>query len=388
METKTNSHINYLDWLRVLLILTVFFFHSMRFFDLNDWQIKNPTTYFGPLAAVFFISSWMMPLIFVVSGASIYFALRKGGAGRFIQDRSLRLLVPLAVGLFTHAALQAYLERISHGWYSGTFWQFYPGYIGSAVTGGFNWTGFHLWYLEALFAFSLICLPLFQWLRRGAGTHLGDRLAASGLIYLPALLVVLLYALPDPNSSFLLDFMSFGGWNIPTYLVFFLVGFLVVASERLQTRILSLRWVSLAIGLVTTLVYFGLYAAAGKLEPGSLSFVLIMSLRGISGWCWMLGILALGMQRLTSRPAWLNYANEAVLPFYVLHQSVLIAIGYFVVQSGLPDLLKWVVIVASSFATIMILYEGLICRINVLRLLFGMKALKKEEAPAAVPARA
>jgi len=388
METKTITRNNYLDWLRVLLILTVFFFHSLRFFDLNDWQIKNPTTYFGPLAAVFFISSWMMPLIFVVSGASIYYALRKGSSGRFIHDRSLRLLVPLAVGLFTHAALQAYLERITHGWYSGAFWQFYPGYVGSAVTGSFNWTGFHLWYLEALFAFSLLCLPLLQWLRKGAGTRLGVRLAASGAIYLPALLVALFSTLPDPNSSFLFDFMSFGGWNIPSYLVFFLVGFLVVASERLQARILSLRWVSLAIGLVTTLAYFGLYAAFGDLKYGSLGFALIMPLRGISGWCWTLGILALGMQRLTSRPAWLNYANEAVLPFYVLHQSVLIVIGYFVVQSGLPDLLKWAVIVASSFATIMILYEGLIRRINVLRFLFGMKALKKEETPAVVPARA
>ena len=390
METK--MRLNYLDWLRVLLILTVFFFHSIRFFDLDGWQIKNATTYLGPQIMVYFVSSWMMPLIFIVSGASIYYALGKRGAGQFIKDRALRLLVPLAVGLFTHVALQVYLERVSHGQYVGSFWQWYPGYISSIGSGGFNWTGMHLWYLEMLFLFSLVCLPLFLWLRRGSGTRLlawlDDRLATSGLVLLPMVLLILPTVLMDPDSGILADYNSFGGWNLPSYLIFFLAGFLIPSSKHLQSSVIRLRWFSLAGGLVTTIADFGLFAAVGDVNYGTPEYTLIFLLRSITSWFWMLAILAFGMQRLSTRSPFLEYANEAVLPFYILHQSVLISIGYFVVQWNIADPFKWAIIAGSSFATIMVLYEFLIRRVNLFRFLFGMKLLKKEEQAVVLPARA
>ena len=71
-----------------------------------------------------------------------------------------------------------------------------------------------------------------------------------------------------------------------------------------------------------------------------------------------------------------------MLPFYILHQTVLLSVGYFVVQWAIPDLLKWVIIVPVSFAIIMALYEFVVRRFNVMRVLFGMKPLK-QAAPVA-----
>ena len=51
--------------------------------------------------------------------------------------------------------------------------------------------------------------------------------------------------------------------------------------------------------------------------------------------------------------------------------------GYFVVQWAIPDLLKWLIIVPVSFVIIMTLYEFLVRRFNVMRVLFGMKPLPK-----------
>jgi hypothetical protein len=56
---------------------------------------------------------------------------------------------------------------------------------------------------------------------------------------------------------------------------------------------------------------------------------------------------------------------------------VLICIGYYIVQWPIPDLLKWLLILILSFAVIMGLYEYLVRRINILRFLFGMKAIPK-----------
>ena len=73
-----------------------------------------------------FLANWMMPAIFVVSGASLFFALG-GSNGKFIKDKVLRLLVPLVVGAFTHVAMQVYLERVSHHQFTGTFFEFFAG---------------------------------------------------------------------------------------------------------------------------------------------------------------------------------------------------------------------------------------------------------------------
>jgi len=132
-----------LDWLRVLAIAAVFLFHSGRFFDPQDWHVKNPSTHpaLEILAALAIV--WMMPLLFTISGASTFYALRKRCGGAFLKDRAQRLLVPLVVGIFTHAVWQVYLERTTHYQFSGSFWQFLPHYFDGlyGVGGNFAWMG-------------------------------------------------------------------------------------------------------------------------------------------------------------------------------------------------------------------------------------------------------
>ena len=75
MTTKTSQRLYYLDWLRVFAILFVLIYHSTRFFNQEDWHIKNATTYYWVELWNSFATSWMMPLIFLISGASLFFAL-------------------------------------------------------------------------------------------------------------------------------------------------------------------------------------------------------------------------------------------------------------------------------------------------------------------------
>jgi peptidoglycan/LPS O-acetylase OafA/YrhL len=116
---------------------------------------------------------------------------------------------------------------------------------------------------------------------------------------------------------------------------------------------------------------------------GSPLLTVFLGLRSLCSWCCILAAVGFGMRYLDYSNAFVRYANEAVLPFYILHQTVLLSVGYFVVQWLIPDLLKWAIILVVSFAIIMVLYEFLVRRFNVLRFLFGMKVLRK--APAAQP---
>ena len=146
-----------LDWLRVLAILAVFVFHSSRFFDTGNWHVKNPTTYFGVQVWITFLANWLMPLIFCISGASLFYSAGSRSASRFVVDKVRRLLVPLIVGVFTHAMFQVYLERVTHYQFRGSFWDFIPHYFEGwyGFGGNFAWMGMHLWYLLVLFLYSL-----------------------------------------------------------------------------------------------------------------------------------------------------------------------------------------------------------------------------------------
>jgi hypothetical protein len=91
----------------------------------------------------------------------------------------------------------------------------------------------------------------------------------------------------------------------------------------------------------------------------------------------MVAILGFAMHYLTDSPVWLSAANEAVLPFYALHQTVMLVIGFVVVRWAIPDALKFVIISAASFITIVGFITLLIRRSNVLRVVFGMKTGKR-----------
>ena len=372
METKPYKRNNSLDWLRVLGILLVFAFHSSRIYNVEDWNVKNNIWYPSVEAWVLFASSFMMPLMFVISGASLFYAMGKGGFGKFIKDKVLRLLVPLFVGALTHLSLQSYLWDKTHGLFSGNYFQFLPKYYPDSI----NWFGGHLWYLWYLFLFSLMLYPLLRWMKgNGSGqlSRLDGWLNRGGAVYILALPILLLYLLP---SEF--PFMAMnGGYPYLMYLFFLLWGFVLVSNQHLNESIRGLRWISLSIGVTLVIGFIVVYHQIA--DPTVISPILFLAgaMRVFGGWICVLAFFGLGMQYLTVRTARLDYANEAVLPFYILHQTVIQAVAYFVLQWALPDTLEWAVIVIISFAIIMVLYEFLVRRLNVMRFLFGMKPVKR-----------
>lgn len=375
-----------LDWLRVGAILSVFIFHSSRFFDTTDWHVKNPATYFEAQVWITFLGNWLMPFVFAISGASLFYALGSRGAWKFIADKLRRLAVPLVVGIFSHAALQVYLERITHRQFAGSFFDFIPHYFDGwyGYGGNFAWMGLHLWYLLVLFVYSLLFYPLFRWLVSSGKSilqRLGDFLALPGAVYLLALPIAYLFVTLDPRTDW--GQRNFGGWALPTYILFFVSGFIVVAHEGLQKRIVQLRWVSLGISIVCFVALIALWASRGDPPYGTERYAQVFGIFSLSSWCWILTFFGFGFRHFTQRKPILAYANEAILPFYILHQTVLLCIGYFVVPWQIPDLLKWAIIAGSSFAIIMLVYEFLVRRFKALRFLFGMKVLLKAETRSA-----
>lgn len=385
MDSKTIQRRYDLDWLRVLAILSVFVYHSTRFFNLGDWHVKNAVTYGWVEALERFMEIWMMPLVFLISGASIFYAMNKGGAGMFFKDKVLRLLIPLLVAMFTYASLQIYLERITHGQFSGSYFQFLPHYfegmyldVGSA--GNFAIHGMHMWYVMILFIFCLIFYPLFRWWKgsgRGVLDKIANLFASPWTMWLALAFPILLLHIWVSDTD--LEFGA-GGWPFLYYIFFLLYGFVIVSHKQLQANIRRVRWTYLIVGLIISAAYVFLDANASDpaIKPWENA---IGDLLWILSACTLLpAFLGFAIQHLTSNALFLKYSSEAVMGFYILHQTVLLIIGYFVVQWAIPDFAKWMIIFVSSFAVIMAIYEFAVRRNNVLRFLFGMKSTPKSAA--------
>jgi glucan biosynthesis protein C len=81
---------------------------------------------------------------------------------------------------------------------------------------------------------------------------------------------------------------------------------------------------------------------------------------------------------LSFRSKVLEYCNEAVLPFYILHQTFILLVGWYIVRWNTAIITKFLVISVISFVLIAATYELLIRRFNFIRFVFGMRPKKRE----------
>jgi hypothetical protein len=170
------------------------------------------------------------------------------------------------------------------------------------------------------------------------------------------------------NPESILGMRGFGDWTLVYYAIVLILGFLCFADDRVQASIVKQRWISLIVGIVLYLMYrvFNIALKSSVLPLGSFHEVL-------TSWCLVMGFLGFGLKYLRGTGGFLKYSTEAVLPFYILHQPVILLIAFWVIQLQIPVLVKYLSIVILSFAGIMLLYEG-IRRDGVLRFFLRYEA--------------
>ena len=374
-----------IDWLRILAMLAVFLFHCARFFDPMDWHLKNAEQSFIALLFIGLLDLWIMPLFFLLSGAGSWYALKSRTGGQYLFGRVTRLLIPLyTVGAFILLPPQLYWDRLTKGTFAGSFWEFYPHYFETLSLRfdlGFLsfWPG-HLWFLYFLFLISLLTLSLLLYLKSEPGQRLIERLAAwcdrQGGIFL---FLIPLAIVRICLQSF---FQGEHTWaDLFYYAVFFLIGYIMPADKRFTEGFKRHGWVCLALGIAgfggEGFLIFGLgYNYPGG-ESFSLIYVLFQIVMSIASWSWVVFILSLGAKYLNFNNRTLAYGNEAVLPFYIFHQTIILSVGWFVIRLNMGILPKYLIISVVSFVLIMALYELLVRRINIVRFFFGMRPKKR-----------
>jgi peptidoglycan/LPS O-acetylase OafA/YrhL len=387
-----------IDWLRIVAILSVFIFHSTRFFDTEGWHLVNAEgSYFLFILMRGLIWTWLMELFFLLSGAGTWYSLKSRTGGQYLVERVKRLLIPLyGVGLLILMPPQLYFELFTNHGYTGTFWEFLPQYF-QELPGGlvgtnlyelnnasflvpYHFSG-HLWFIRYLFLISLITLLLLLYLRSKRGKHLIGRLARicdrPGGIFLfiiPLAIILICLRFSLKGSRTWADFL----W----YMMFFLIGYIMPADRRFTESFKRHGWVGFALWIigfsVLGLIVLGMgYNPLPGNEPFSLVYVIYQIVWSITSYGSVVFMLSLGAKYMKKNNRFLAYGNEAVLPFYILHQTVILCVGWFVLSWNMGIFPKLVINMVISFVLIIGIYEGLIRHFNWVRFLFGMRPKKR-----------
>jgi hypothetical protein len=164
--------------------------------------------------------------------------------------------------------------------------------------------------------------------------------------------------------------------------MFFALGYLIFADERFIGAIQRDWWILLAAGVAGTLAVGAIAAALGSLDiekaPATLLEFLFWGFVAAGGWCGTALMLFLGMKAMNRDSTVLRYGQKTLLPFFVIHQPVILAIAYYVVQWQATLWLKLLIVLVGAFVISIGLTELVVKRVGILRVMFGMK----DEQPA------
>jgi peptidoglycan/LPS O-acetylase OafA/YrhL len=361
-----------LDWMRVIGVVAVFIFHVSHYFDFEYWHVKNNVisesiSYFG-----FFFLIWAIPLLFIISGISSNIILSFQKPGRFLKSRVFRILIPFVFGMFVFGYLQSYMEFVYYERFSGSFFEFAPTFFNFT---NFPFNGFHLWFLILLFIFSLILLIIFLLSKRK-----NEFKSISKFFSKPGTLFIL--TIPLAITEWVVPFYGFGGriyggWGILTFLILFLFGYYIFSSASVREATEKQRFYALGIFIVSYGIW-GFFLFSGMdFTSISLNYFLYHFIRVLCMLSILLTIIGFANRKLKFTNRFLSYSNEAALPFYILHQPVILVIGFFIFSWTWYPWLKWIFLLVTSFIVIMLVYHFIVRPFNPVRFLFGMKLKKK-----------
>ena len=368
----------FIDWIRVLAFAILIFYHSGMFFVPWGWHVKNNVIVEGLTYPMLFFNQWRLSLLFFISGVGISFAFKSRTGWRFASERTRRLFIPIVFGIFLIVPPQIYFERVMHHEFIGSYTQFYPSVLEFKAypKGSFSWH--HLWFIVYLWVFSLVGIPIFLGLRKEKIQKLLAKFydfilnpIRVYLLMIPFMLIFWLWDKTSPTTHNLIH----DKLNLTNSFLLVILGFILGQTPKFWSMTEKYRkgflWASIIFGI---LFFWMVERGIGLNEDHY--FIAKGIITRINAFSDILCICGFAKHYLNYTNKGLQYANEAVLPFYILHQTIIIAIGFYVADLDWTWQIKLIILMAGTFLGAWGIYHFLIRPFDLMRLLFGMKKKK------------
>ncbi|WP_170216597.1 acyltransferase family protein [Allostella humosa] len=366
-----------MDNLRAVAVLLLIPFHTARLFDGQPWHMKDATApYWLAEFTLRLIGLWQMPLLFLLAGMAAAWALERRGPRAFLHARAARLLLPLAFGMLVLVPPQVWVERATPQAplrqspidFAGG----YPEFLSHALeccypAGNLSWH--HLWFLPYLFAYAVAIAAL---ARTTAWPALARRVATAPWLLLPAGMVLVAIELAlRPAFPSTHDLVTDWG-DHAHYLFLVLFGWWLARHPGLDLASRSIRHAAtLAAGAGLLLWLASMPAARGGLGLFDLPWAARHGLRIATEWLVLLAMLGQARRWLDRPLPGLAAFAPLSLAFYMLHQTIIVLLGWaWFGWSGQP--LTKALAVGAAALLLSLAGAALVARAGWLRPLFGM----------------
>lgn len=373
-----------LDWLRVIAFLILILYHTGMFYVSWDWHVKSVHAGNDAEWLMLLVNPWRLSLLFLISGVAIRFAADKGRPGKLMTSRIARLGLPILTGMVLIVAPQSWLQLVESGEFTGSFAEFYPRYLDfgsefSIITPTWN----HLWYVVYLLPYTLILVPMAGRVSRfmnGRGRRWSEALFSGRAgplmaLTLPVLPHVLIRLTLDPYFPTTHDFV----WDWANHAHSFtmvVTGFVLARDDAFWGAIRRALPLAAIISLGLAALLTPLWANWAALEAsGDWDWVIWPAriARMVYAWTVIVALLGLGQRYLCSKSRALNYMTEAIFPWYILHQTLIVMAGFWLTRQGLSAGIELALVITATIGGCAVLHELVIRRIAILRPLFGLK---------------
>ena len=350
---------NYIDNLRIACILLLIPYHICMMYNCfgESFYIYNkPVEILSDFVLINW--TWFMPLMFLLAGISASYALKKRSIKEFIKERFYKLFFPLLFGILLLIPVQTYFAEKYHNNYKGGYFKQYILFFTketdlTGYKGGF--TPGQLWFILYLLIICILALPILGWHKKSGRNILGEKITISKII---PLFILVLILTPVLNIS---------GKSVGQYFALFLLGYFVFSKDEVINNLEKYKWLLTGIALVLLIVKYIIaknYSDSIELLYG-ISHIIAM-------WFCILAFLGLAKKYLNFSNKITEYLSESSFSIYVFHQSVLIAVAYYVFKITDVVFLQVVITFIITCIGTFVCYE-IAKRIYITRLMFGIK---------------
>jgi glucans biosynthesis protein C len=367
-----------LDWLRIGAFGILILYHIGMFFVPWGWHVKTAVPVAWVEWPMMAVNPWRLSLLFLISGIVSRALLAKLGApGRFAGSRSARLLIPLLAGMAIFVVPQPWVELRDRGVYTKGLLHFwlhdYAEFGASRGTPLPTWN--HLWFVAYLWLYSMLLAGLALLPTGGrAALQAGFDRAFAGwrLFVLPIAWLVLARALllplfgethalvDDPYAHAVYGFAFFFGVGLAR----------ADAAWQAIDRDWRLALAAAALGCALT---FLIHESGADTEPLRL---LRAATRALLAWGAILGLLGLARRHLDRDGPARRYLTEAIFPYYIVHQTIIVVTGHALKQAGVGRPLEFAGILLATLVGCALTYE-IARRVSGLRPILGLKRLAR-----------
>jgi acyltransferase-like protein len=381
-----------LDWLRVLAFLLLIFYHIGQFYVADwGWHVKSAYQSSFLQNIMLLVNQWRMPLIFLISGAVLCLIEAKINRYKLFQARFIRLIFPLLFGMFLIVPPQVYYELVQNEGYAASYWEFYLLYLDTSSTmyaahqlissrTGLSFgliTYNHLWYLLYLFTYTLLYMVIKPLLIKINWQAVSDEFSVYIIVPVTLFFIYSMFLSPYYPDTFVL----LGDWyKHALYFTSFILGYVMAKSPKIWQAIIDKRkaWLVLAIISYTLVVIRFNRAWFLNVSYDSASMYMQIFIHFI--WSankvfWLFALIGFSGAYLKRKSSILTYMNDAVLPWYILHQTLIIIFAMWLDKFKLGSVLEPILLIISTIMGCFIGYE-IIKRFALTRFMFGLKYRK------------